>query len=69
MAYGDDLWEGECFIVRHHEKAMLVDHDNEEYWVPYSEIDQDSDLTRDSEPNEEGRLVISYWLAKKAGWV
>ena len=63
------LWSGECFIVRHHTKSMLVDHENEEYWIPYSQIHDDSELYEKTSVNEDGKLVIPLWLAEKAGWV
>lgn len=66
--YSSDLWKGECMVVKHHEKAMLVRHENEEGWIPYSQIHDDSELYESSEPNEEGELVIPYWLADKHRW-
>jgi len=65
----DDLWNGDCFVVKHRVNAMLVNHDNEEHWIPYSQIHDDSELYESTPINEDGNLVIPYWLAKKAGWV
>ena len=51
-------------------KAILVeDEDGEEVWIPNSQIDDDSDIWEDSEKGEEGKLVISEWLATQKGWL
>ena len=50
--------------------AILVeDEDGEEVWIPNSQIDDDSEIWEDSELKEEGKLVISEWLATKKGWL
>lgn len=63
-----DLWRGECLLLKHSGKAMLVRHENEEAWIPYSQLHDDSELYQESEKDEEGELVIPYWLAEKKGW-
>ena len=51
-------------------KAILVeDEDGEEVWILNSQIDDDSEIWEDSELKEEGKLVISEWLATKKGWL
>ena len=51
-------------------KAILVeDEDGEEVWIPNSQIDDDSEIWEDSEKGEEGKLVISEWLATQKGWL
>jgi len=50
--------------------AILVeDEDGEEVWIPNSQIDDDSEIWEDSEKGEEGKLVISEWLATQKGWL
>lgn len=66
--YDGDLWKGEAQVVRHADKAMLVEHEGEEGWVPYSQIDEDSELQEDSALWAEGEIVIPLWLAAKNGW-
>ena len=34
----------------------------------HSQIDDDSEIWEDSEKGEEGKLVISEWLATQKGW-
>lgn len=51
-------------------KAILVeDEDGNEVWSPNSQIDDDSEIWEDSEKGEEGKLVISEWLATQKGWL
>jgi hypothetical protein len=51
-------------------KAILVeDEDGNEVWIPNSQIDDDSEIWEDSELKEEGKLVISEWLATQKGWL
>ena len=50
--------------------AILVeDPDGEEVWIPNSQIDDDSEIWGESDKGEEGKLVISEWLATKKGWL
>ena len=59
-----DLWHGEVFIVRKSQKAVLVNYENEEAWIPYSQIHDDSEIYEKSD-DKEGNLVIPFWLAEK----
>jgi len=59
---------GEAKAKRFTDKAVLVvllDNDNEEIWVPLSQIHDDSELF--DEDNREGKLVVSKWFAEKEG--
>lgn len=47
-------------------KALLVVIEDEEYWIPQSQIDDDSEVYDDNE-HREGTLVISEWIAEKKG--
>ena len=51
------------------DKAVLVDIDGEEVWVPSSQIHADSEVTAgvDMERGEEGTLIVSDWWARKLG--
>lgn len=48
---------------------FVEDEDGNEVWIPNSQIDDDSEIWEDSEKGEEGKLVISEWLATKKGWL
>ena len=46
------------------EKAILVEIDGEEHWIPLSQIDDDSEVYQEG---DEGVLVISHWIAVQKG--
>jgi len=48
-------------------KAIWVEIDGDEYCIPDSQIDDDSELHLDSTPGEFGDLVVSAWIAEKKG--
>ena len=45
-------------------RAVLVDIDGDEYWIPQSQIHDDSEVWREG---DNGLLVISEWFAEKEG--
>lgn len=49
---------------RETEKALLVEIEGEEHWVPKSQIHEDSEVF---ERGGEGLLVVSKWWAKRQG--
>jgi hypothetical protein len=51
------------------DKGLVVDYENEEGVIPFSQIDEESDVMEDSEKGETGTLVIPEWLAKVRGWL
>lgn len=55
-------------VVRHHTNSMLVDHEGEEGWIPYSQIHDDSEVWLESEVGEVGELVVPLWIAEDRGW-
>jgi hypothetical protein len=48
------------------DKAILVEIDGEEVWVPQSQVDEDSEVYQ---KGDEGTLIVSEWFAKQRGWV
>lgn len=64
--HGSDLWEGQVEVKAVTEKAVLVDYEGEEAWVPKSQIHRDCLL--EQKKGKEGVLVIPMWLAVKEGW-
>ena len=51
-------------------KALLVkDDEGEEFWVPKSQIHDDSEVFKPAGVNSYGRLIVTEWLAKEKGWL
>jgi hypothetical protein len=48
---------------------LLVDADDNEHWIPKSQIDPDGGIDAESEPGDEGELIIPEWLAVEKGLV
>jgi hypothetical protein len=48
------------------EKALKVVIEDDVYWIPKSQIDDDSEVYDDGEHNE-GTLIISEWIAEQKG--
>lgn len=46
------------------ERAILVEIDGEEHWIPQSHVHPDSEVY-DDDANAEGTLVISEWIAEQ----
>lgn len=51
-------------VVRETEAALLVNIEEEEFWIPKSQIDDDSEVYK---MGTDGTLVISAWFAQKLG--
>jgi len=49
-------------LLRETEKAILVEIDEVEYWVPKSQVDS---ATRIHAAGDEGELVVSAWWVDK----
>lgn len=56
--------EAEC--LKSTSKALLVNVDGEEMWIPKSQIHDDSEVFDDDE-HSQGTLVISEWIAEQKG--
>lgn len=56
----------DAICIRTTEKAILVvcGHDEEEHWIPKSQIDDDSEVYK---VGDVGNLIISEWFASKEG--
>lgn len=46
------------------DKALLVSINGDDYWVPQSQVDDDSEVYREG---DSGELVVSEWWAEKEG--
>lgn len=51
-----------CEVVRQTDKAVLVQVDGEEYWLPLSQLDPSKELP---EPDTLGVIHVAEWLAKQ----
>lgn len=47
-------------------KAICVEIDGEEYWIPQSQVHEDSEVYNHG---DQGTLVISEWIAKQKGFI
>jgi len=55
-------------VIRDTGKALLVEIEGEEHWIPHSQIHDDSEVF-DAEDNSEGMLVVQFWFADKEGLI
>lgn len=59
-----DLWEEEVTVLRETGAAILIEYENEEFWIPKSQIQEDSEACS---KGDVGTLSIPKWLAKEKG--
>jgi len=52
----------DVIALKETEAALLVEIEGEEFWVPKSQIDDDSEVYK---VDTEGTLIIPLWLAEK----
>ena len=50
--------------IKSTDKAVLIETEGEEFWIPQSQIEDDSEVW---EEGDEGTLVITDWIAEKKG--
>ena len=55
-------------VIRETGAALLCVIEEEEIWIPKSQIHDDSEVF-DSDENSDGRLVVSEWIAVQKGLV
>lgn len=60
-------WEGEVLLKHTTPEALLVVYENEEIWIPKSQVDDDSEIFSDKQLGKTGNLVIPHWLAEEKG--
>jgi len=63
----DEMRDFKVRVVTKTDAAILVVHDDEEFWIPFSQIDDDSEVAQHSETGDDGVLTIPQWLAEKKG--
>ena len=55
-------------VKRATDKAILVEIDGEEHWIPKSHVHDDSEVWDDApDARGPGRLVVSQWIAEQKG--
>lgn len=62
-----DKLEFDVTFIRQSDKAVLVKYDGIDYWIPDSQIDEDSEcyVGCKLELGEECQLVCSEWIAQE----
>jgi hypothetical protein len=60
-----DKYEVDAISVAETSSAILVRTEHGEDWVPKSQIDDDSEVF---EKDQEGKLIVSQWIATQKGW-
>jgi hypothetical protein len=54
----------DVICVKSTEKAILVDVAGEEFWIPQSQVTEDSEVWQEG---DEGTLVVTDWIAREKG--
>lgn len=63
----DDMYEIEgCSVLVDTGKALLVKSPDDEFWVPTSQICENSEVY---EKGTTGSLIVTGWFAKQRGWL
>ncbi len=61
--------EVEVEVLRQGDAAVQVTDGDVKAWVPYSLIDDDSEINADSDEGDEGTLIIPQWKAEELNLV
>lgn len=62
-----ELYEVDVEVEAHGDDALLVSDGTNTGWVPYSLIDEESEITRKSVVGAAGTLVLPEWKAVELG--
>ena len=65
----DKMVRIEVEVIKMHDQSMLVEYEGEQEWIPYSLIEDESEITEFSEEGDEGELVIPRWKAEELGLI
>lgn len=67
MREGDKTVEFRDVVCKYEtDAALLCEIDEKEYWIPKSQISNDSEVTAE---DDVGTLVVSEWIATQKGLV
>ncbi len=69
LMHPDSMVRIEVTVVKMHDQSVRVDYEGEEAWIPYSLIEDESEIDETSEDGDEGALVIPRWKAQKLGFL
>jgi hypothetical protein len=63
-----EVKDAKCTRLAASGKAILVEAEqfDEPVWVPISQVHDDSEVWK---PGDEGKLVVTEWIAMQKGWV
>jgi hypothetical protein len=62
--FKEKVWIDGVTAKKETDKALLVEIDGDEHWIPKSQIDDDSEVYQEG---DEGELVVSLWIAEQKG--
>lgn len=57
----------DCTVVKVLPASLIVHYEGEEIQIPFSQIQDDSELDDGSDPDDSGSLFIPLWLAEDRG--
>jgi hypothetical protein len=66
MGRGDVAEFEDAVCVRATDKAILVRIDGKEHWIPQTQVHADSEVFSEG---DEGKLVVTQWIAEQKGLV
>lgn len=64
----DSMVRLEVDVLKMHDQSMLVEYEGEEASIPYSIIEEESEINEFSEEGDSGDLVIPRWKAIDVGF-
>lgn len=59
---------GEVEVLHRTDKAMLVEIEGKEAWIPFSVLHDDSPVHDGLRSPDEGELIVKQWFAEERGW-
>ena len=64
MSKAEEIFKVEAFVLRHTLKAVLIKYEDEEYWIPRSQLFDDEELPQEGQTT----VKMSAWIAKEKGF-
>ena len=52
-------------VIKETAKALLVDFEDESYWIPKSQVDDDSEVWK---MGQKGDMIITHWITSQMGF-
>lgn len=71
MSRSDAVFEIKATLKAKTDKAILVfiEEFDEEFWLPSSQVHDDSEVYDGCDVGETGNLVVTNWIAEQKGWI